>query len=75
MVENAEVANYADDNTPYTTGKNNEEVIAKLEKETSTLFKWFFDNMMKANPDKCHLLLNSDCKLDIKVGNMSNYYF
>ena len=27
--------------------------------------------MMKANPDKCHLLLNSDYKLDIKVGNMS----
>ena len=26
---------------------------------------------MKANPDKCHLLLNSVCKLNIKVGNMS----
>ena len=62
---------YADDNTPYTTGVNNEEVITELEKETSSLFKWFFDNMMKANPDKCHLLLNRDCELGIKVGNMS----
>ena len=33
MVENTDFASYADDNTPYTTGVNNEEVITKLEKK------------------------------------------
>ena len=70
MVENADYASYADDNTPYTTGENIEEVITKLEKETSFLFKWFSNNQMKANPDKCHLLINRDCRQEIKIGNI-----
>ena len=71
MVENTDFASYADDNTPYTTGENINEVISKLEKETSSLFNWFSVNQMKANPDKCHLLLNRDCKQELIIGDIS----
>ena len=56
VMENMDIASYADDNTPLTTGNSIEEVIQKLENAPKTLFQWFSDNQMKANPDKCHFL-------------------
>ena len=38
IMENIEIASYADDNTPYTTGNSMEEVIQKLENTAKTLF-------------------------------------
>ena len=70
-VKNVDFASYADDNTPYTTGENIEEVISKLEKDASSLFKWFSDNQMKANPDKCHLLLNNNSQHQIVIGDVT----
>ena len=32
-------------------------VINKLEESNNSLFQWFRNNHMKANPDKCHLLV------------------
>ena len=52
IMENIDIASYADDNTSYTTGNSMEEVIQKLENAAKTLFQWFSDNQMKANPDK-----------------------
>ena len=46
-MENIDIASYADDNTPYTTGNSMEEVIQKLENAAKTLFQWFNDNQMK----------------------------
>ena len=60
IMENIDIASYADDNTPYTTGNSMEEVIQKLENAAKTLFQWFSDNQMKANPNKCHFLCNSN---------------
>ena len=51
-------ASYADDNTPYVTAENCDEVIKSLEKDSSKLFQWFSDKQMKANQDKCHLLVS-----------------
>ena len=51
-------ASYADDNTPYVTGDSIEGVINSLENVSITLCKWFADNQMKANKDKCHLLIS-----------------
>ena len=51
-------ASYADDNRPYYIGKTQEEVISQLEKSCKSIFEWFENNLMKANPDKCHLLLS-----------------
>ena len=53
------IANYADDTTPYTGGKNTQDVITSLENCALVLFKWFENNLMKANSDKSHLLLST----------------
>ena len=51
IMENIDIASYADDKTPYTTGNSIEEVIQKLENAAKMLFQWFRDNQVKANPD------------------------
>ena len=66
-MENIDIASYADDNTPYTTGNSMEEVIQKLENAAKTLFQWFSDNQMKANPDKCHFLCNSNSEVSLTM--------
>ena len=67
IMENIDIASYADDNTPYTTGNSLEEVIQKLENAAKTLFQWFSDNQMKANPDKCHFLCNSNSEVSLTI--------
>ena len=51
-------ASYADENTPYVTGDSLEGVINSLENVSIKLFKWFADNQMKPNKDKCHHLIS-----------------
>ena len=65
-----DMANYADDCSPYESGKSTEEVILKLEKDSRCLLDWVIINCPKPNPDKWHLLL-SDKSTDhvIKIGN------
>ena len=48
-----------DGTTPYTGGKNTQDVITSLENCALVLFKWFENNLMKANSDKSHLVLSS----------------
>ena len=67
IMENIDIASYADDNTPYTTGNSIEEVIQKLEKAVKTLFQWLSDNRMKANPHKCHFLCNSNSEVSLTI--------
>ena len=67
IMENIDIARYADDNTPYTTGNLIEEVIQKLGKAAQTLFQWFSDNQMKANPEKCHFLCNSNSEVSLTI--------
>ena len=70
-------ASYADDNTPYCIGKTPEEVIIQLEKSSKSIFEWFENNGMKANPDKCHLLLskNENFAANINENRISNTRF
>ena len=46
-----------------------EEVIQELENVSKTLFKWFSDNQMKANPDKYHFLTGFNSEIGITVEN------
>ena len=39
-----DIANYADDNTPYVSGKNIDEVVRFLEESLLVIFKWFGEN-------------------------------
>ena len=50
--------NIAHDSTPYALENDIDMVIQKLQNDT--LFLWFSQNTMKANPDKSHLLIS--CK-------------
>ena len=63
-----EFASYADNNTPYTSGQNIDNVIRTLENDSVRLFKWFSNNQMKANKDKCHLLLSNKETVTMKIG-------
>ena len=67
-IDNCDIVSYADDSTPYTSDFNLEEVIKKLELTTSNLFQWFKNNHMKANGDKCHLLVTRDTDVATKIG-------
>lgn len=62
VLKDFDFASYPDDNTPYVAGGNLDEVIYSLEGRAASLFKWFSDNQMKANPEKCHLLLSTKDK-------------
>ena len=68
IINNINFASYEDENTPYTTDES-AEVIDKLEIEAKILFKWFSDNQMKTNPDKCYLLISSTSQSKLKIGN------
>ena len=51
-------ASYANDNLPCCIGKTPEKVISQSEQSLKTIFGYFQNEGMKANPDKCHLLLS-----------------
>ena len=55
----------------FTTDESAEEVIDKLEIVAKSLFKWFSDNQMKANPSKCHLLISFRSQSELKIGNVT----
>ena len=44
---------------PYDFGSTTTEVLDNLSCLTKKLFSWFANNQMKANDDKCHLILSS----------------
>ena len=69
MDDNVNIGSYAYDTTPYISGRNIKEIIETLKNTSITMFSWFKFNGMKANPDKCHLLLSSDEKCNASIGN------
>ena len=60
-------ASYAEDNTPFIVGEDISDDIFKLQNASKTLFQWFHDSQMKANPDKCHFICSSNKKLNIVI--------
>ena len=75
-----DIANYADDNTPYATANNINSLIASLEEASKTLFTWFDNNLMKSNTDKCQLwissneIVTSDLRLYKKRALMNTFF-
>ena len=69
ILDNYDIANYADDSTPYVSGRNIEEVIALLEEVSNYIFQWFRDNEFQGNASKCHVLLSSDKKVHVNIDN------
>ena len=56
------IANYADDNSPYSCNNDIESVISQLQMDSKTLLNWLDNNRLKANPDKFHLVLSESNK-------------
>ena len=71
VLKDVDIANFADDSTPFTSANNTDDLIDSLEKASSSLFKWFKDNLFKGNPDKCHLLVSTNEKMKINIGKFS----
>ena len=63
------IANYADDNTPHATNKHLEPVLKDFDQGSDILLKWFTDNLLKANPEKYHLSVNTNEK-DLNAGGI-----
>ena len=65
---------YADDNTPFVVRDNIADVIKALEEIGEDLLnwilKWFLNNEMKLNTDKCCLLLNIQEPNTLKIGDL-----
>ena len=66
-----DIAKNVDDNTPHSSNKNLNKILHDLEKISDTLFKWFTDNLLKANPEKSHLLTNSAQEIQINIGKIA----
>ena len=64
-----DLANYADDTIPHAYDLEYDKVITSFEKNIDKLFDWFSHNFLIANPDKCHVLINTDENVAIKIKN------
>ena len=69
IMNNFDIASYADDNTPYAVGNNIQELIVKLQNASKTLFQWFSDDQMKSNPGKCNFICSTSKKVSLIVEN------
>ena len=63
-----DIANYADDNTPYVSGRNIKEIVTSLEEVSEVVFQCFRDNQFQGNATKCHVLLSTDKQVHVKIG-------
>ena len=63
----SDIASYADDNTLHNFDFSLNNVRSNLDKSTNSLLNWFRDNHMKANDDKCHLVVSSDESCAAKI--------
>ena len=61
------IASCFDNTTPYNTDYNIENIISSLESSFAKLFNWFSQNTVKVNPDKYHLLSDTNQN---KLGNI-----
>ena len=62
FLKEANIANYADDNTAHAVNDDIIELLKTLERETFTVLNWFEFNEMKSNDSKCHLIVTSENK-------------
>ena len=70
-MQNVDFASYADDNTIYDAVENIDEIIFSLQQSSKKLFKWFADNQMKTNEDKCHLIVSTNELTEIQRGDFT----
>ena len=67
IMKETDFSSYTDDNTPYRIAEIIEEVIKLLERDSKMLFRWFSDNEMKANINRCRLVVNKKYEVVINL--------
>ena len=70
VMNDIDFASHADDNTVHVLSDIIEDIIRILENNFIKLFKWFSDNMMKVNKDKCDLIVSSNEHVSMKLNNI-----
>ena len=63
------IANFADNNTSYLSAKNVEDVIESFARTSVSLFRWFENNLLKGNTDKCHFLVSTSQEVSLNVNS------
>ena len=73
FLENSDIniADYADDNTPYACSSDLDSDIFKLQRNTERIFRWFHNNNLIPNSEKSHLIVSSKDNLEIQVSSCS----
>ena len=66
-IDDCDIASNVDDNTPYASSSNLDALINKLGESTKNLFQWFRNNHIKANADKCHLLVTGNYEVSANI--------
>ena len=70
IINDVNIANFADDSSPFIFNKCITEVLNLLEGDSKKLYLWYKLNWLKPNSDKYHLLLsNHDKSLELTVYN------
>ena len=69
FVDEADIMSYAGDTTPHVCSKNIDVTLEKLEEVGKVLLEWFSNNFLKANVDKCDLILSTDEPFSINIDN------
>ena len=64
-----DIANFADNNMPYLSAKYVEDIMESLERASVSLFKWFENNLLKGNADKCHFLVSTSQEVSLNANN------
>ena len=59
-----------DDNTLYVTVDNISSVVKLFEEVACAIFQWFKENEMKANAEKCHVLLSTSIELTVNFNEL-----
>ena len=58
LLEDLDIASYADDNTIYTVNKRKRLRLSTLETSSLMLFGWFNNNLIKISSYKSHLIMS-----------------
>ena len=67
ILNDADIASYADDNNTYVVAGDINGVITSFEQSSKTLFEWYKNNLLKSNADNLHLSVSSSENASIRV--------
>ena len=61
------ICNYPDDTTIFACHSELGIVIRQLQDYCSVIVKWFSNNLLKLNEEKCHLMVFGDKNTEVKI--------